>query len=155
MTFEKLMKNLTDSIKQQNRIKKAVIADIVTCAKNIAIEKKCKDNITEESVNAAILKCKKTCQEQIDTCPANRTDLLNTYKENMKYIDEIAPKQMSENEVRKFIQSELIELTQVITEPINPKMKGLIMKNIMPKLKGKADGKLISKVVMEALNGQD
>ena len=152
MTFEKLMKNLTDSIKQQNRIKKAVIADIVTCAKNIAIEKKCKDNITEEIVNAAILKCKKTCQEQIDTCPANRTDLLNTYKENMKYIDEIAPKQMSENEVREFVKSELIELTQVVTEPINPKMKGLIMKNIMPKLKGKADGKLINKVLTELLN---
>lgn len=155
MTFEKLMKNLTDSIKQQNRIKKAVIADIVTCAKNMAIEKKCKDNITEEIVNAAILKCKKTCQEQIDTCPANRTDLLNTYKENMKYIDEIAPKQMSEDEVKKFVNTELIELSQVVTETISPKMKGLVMKNIMPKLKGKADGKLISKVVMEALNGQD
>ena len=152
MTFEKLMKNLTDSIKHQNRIKKAVIADIVTCAKNMAIEKKCKDNITEEIVNAAILKCKKTCQEQIDTCPANRTDLLNTYKENMKYIDEIAPKQMSENEVREFIKSELIKLTQIVTEPINPKMKGMVMKNIMPKLKGKADGKLINKVLTELLN---
>lgn len=151
MTFENLMKNLTDSMKQQNRIKKAVIADIVTCTKNMAIEKKCKDNITEEIVDAAILKCKKTCQEQIDTCPANRTDLLNVYKENMKYINEIAPKQMSEDEVREFVKSELIELTQ----PINPKMKGMIMKNIMPKLKGKADGKLINKVVMEALNGQD
>lgn len=155
MTFEKLMKDLTDSMKQQNRVKKAVIADIVTCTKNMAIEKKCKDNITEEIVDAAILKCKKTCQEQIDTCPANRTDLLNMYKENMKYINEIAPKQMSEDEVKKFINAELVELSQAVTEPINPKMKGLVMKNIMPKLKGKADGKLINKVVMELLNGQN
>ena len=155
MTFENLMKNLTDSMKQQNRIKKTVIADIVTCTKNMAIEKKCKDNITEEIVDAAILKCKKTCQEQIDTCPANRTDLLSMYKENMKYIDEIAPKQMSENEVKEFVNTELIELSQVVTEPINPKMKGLVMKNIMPKLKGKADGKLINKVVMELLNEQN
>jgi len=149
------MKDLTDSMKQQNRVKKAVIADIVTCTKNMAIEKKCKDNITEEIVDAAILKCKKTCQEQIDTCPANRTDLLNMYKENMKYINEIAPKQMSEDEVKKFINAELVELSQAVTEPINPKMKGLVMKNIMPKLKGKADGKLINKVVMELLNGQN
>lgn len=155
MTFEKLMKDLTDSMKQQNRVKKAVIADIVTCTKNMAIEKKCKDNITEEIVDAAILKCKKTCQEQIDTCPANRTDLLNMYKENMKYINEIAPKQMSEDEVKKFVNAELVELSQAVTEPINPKMKGLVMKNIMPKLKGKADGKLINKVVMELLNGQN
>ena len=155
MTFEKLMKDLTDSMKQQNRVKKAVIADSVTCTKNMAIEKKCKDNITEEIVDAAILKCKKTCQEQIDTCPANRTDLLNMYKENMKYINEIAPKQMSEDEVKKFVNAELVELSQAVTEPINPKMKGLVMKNIMPKLKGKADGKLINKVVMELLNGQN
>lgn len=155
MTFEKLMKDLTDSMKQQNRVKKAVIADIVTCTKNMAIEKKCKDNITEEIVDAAILKCKKTCQEQIDTCPANRTDLLNMYKENMKYINEITPKQMSEDEVKKFVNAELVELSQAVTEPINPKMKGLVMKNIMPKLKGKADGKLINKVVMELLNGQN
>ena len=123
MTFEKLMKNLTDSMKQQNRVKKAVIADIVTCTKNMAIEKKCKDNITEEIVDAAILKCKKTCQEQIDTCPVNRTDLLSMYKENMKYIDEIAPKQMSEDEIKKFVNTELIELSQVVTEPISPKRK--------------------------------
>lgn len=155
MTFEKLMKDLTDSMKQQNRVKKAVIADVVTCTKNMAIEKKCKDNITEEIVDTAILKCKKTCQEQIDTCPANRTDLLNMYKENMKYINEIAPKQMSEDEVKKFVNAELVELSQVVTEPISPKMKGLVMKNIMPKLKGKADGKLINKVVMEMLNGQN
>lgn len=155
MTFEKLMKDLTDSMKQQNRVKKAVIADIVTCTKNMAIEKKCKDNITEEIVDAAILKCKKTCQEQIDTCPANRTDLLDMYKENMNYINEIAPKQMSKDEIRRFVESELIELTQIVTEPISPKMKGMVMKNIMPKLKGKADGRLINKVVMELLNGQN
>ena len=73
----------------------------------------------------------------------------------MKYIDEIAPKQMSEDEVKKFVNTELIGLSQVVTEPISPKMKGLVMKNIMPKLKGKADGKLINKVVMELLNGQN
>lgn len=65
MTFEKLMKDLTDSMKQQNRVKKAVIADIVTCTKNMAIEKKCKDNITEEIVDAAILKCKKPAKNRL------------------------------------------------------------------------------------------
>ena len=73
----------------------------------------------------------------------------------MKYIDEIAPNQMSEDEIKEFVNTELIELSQVVTEPIGPKMKGMVMKNIMPKLKGKADGKLINKVVMELLNGQN
>ena len=101
----------------------------------------------------AILKAKKTCQEQIDTCPASREDKLNEYKTCMNYIDEFAPKMMSETEVRSFIENELIELTSVNIE-ISPKIKGMAMKNIMPKLKGKADGKLVNKVISKLLKGE-
>lgn len=147
MTLEKLMEMLTESIKSKNKVKKAVIADVVTCTKNMAIEKKTKDNITEDIVDAAILKCKKTCQEQIDTCPKNRTDLFEFYNENMKYINEIAPAQMSEKEICNFVYTKFMEL-QSINKPIN---KGLLMKAVMPELKGKTDGKLVNKVVMEIL----
>jgi hypothetical protein len=149
MTFEQLQKELQQSMKDKNRIRKNVIADMVTCAKNMAIEQGCKDNITEEIVDAAILKSKKICQEQIDTCPAQRPDILEGYNLCMSYINELAPKMMTEDEVRKYIEDELIEMTQVYT--LSPKIKGLVMKNIMPNLKGKADGKLINKIVTELL----
>mgnify|MGYP003292360432 CR=1 FL=1 len=45
--------------------KKEVIADMVACAKNMAIAQGCKDEITEQIVMDAILKSKKICQEQI------------------------------------------------------------------------------------------
>jgi hypothetical protein len=67
----------------------------------------------------------------------------------MSYINELAPKMMTEDEVRRYIEDELIEMTQVYT--LSPKIKGLVMKNIMPNLKGKADGKLINKIVTELL----
>jgi hypothetical protein len=149
MTFEALQNELVKSMKERNRIRKNVIADMVTCAKNMAIAAGTKDNITEEIVDAAILKSKKTCQEQIDTCPANRPDILEAYKVCMGYIDELAPKMMTEDEVRDFVEQELIEMTQNYT--LSPKLKGLVMKNIMPELKGKADGKLINKIVTELL----
>ena len=138
------------AMKERNRVKKDVIADMVACAKNMAIEKGCKDNITDEIVKEAILKSKKRCQEQIDTCPANRPDLLEAYTVCMGYINEFAPKMMSEEEVKAFVEAEVIELTSVNIE-ISPKIKGMLMKNIMPKLKGKADGKLINKVVENIL----
>ena len=138
------------AMKERNRVKKDVIADMVACAKNMAIEKGCKDNITDEIVKEAILKSKKRCQEQIDTCPTNRPDLLEAYTICMGYINEFAPKMMSEEEVKAFIEAEVIELTSVNVE-ISPKIKGMLMKNIMPKLKGKADGKLINKVVENIL----
>ena len=141
MKIIELQDKLTQSMKEKNRIKKTVIADMITCAKNMAIEKGCKDNITEEIVDAAILKSKKICQEQIDTCPTNRPDILEGYKICMSYINELAPKMMSEDEVRQAVEN--------ILNGVEVSNKGAAMKLIMPVLKGKADGKVINKVVSE------
>ena len=141
MTFKELQIKLTEAMKEKNRVKKTVIADMVACAKNMAIEVGCKDDITDEIVDKAILKSKKMCQEQIDTCPANRPDLLEGFKVCMGYIDELAPKMMSEDEVREAVQD-------ILTEA-GPENKGVAMKLIMPALKGKAEGKIINKVVSE------
>lgn len=151
MTFKELQTAMTAAMKERNRVKKNVIADMVTCAKNMAIEKGCKDNITDEIVKEAILKSKKRCQEQIDTCSKNRPDLLEAYTICMGYINEFAPKMMSENEIKDFVGSEMIAMSLNNREPFN---KGQFMKVIMPKLKGKADGKLINKVVEDILKKQ-
>ena len=143
MTFKELQTKLTEAMKEKNRVKKTVIADMVACAKNMAIEAGCKDAITDEIVDKAILKSKKVCQEQIDTCPANRPDLLEGFKVCMGYINELAPKMMSEDEVRKEVKN---ILDNAITE-IGVLNKGAAMKFVMLVLKGKADGKIINKVV--------
>lgn len=140
MTFEALQQELIKSMKSKNRVRKTVIADMITCAKNMAIEQGCKDNITEEITTAAILKSKKICQEQIDTCPAQRPDILAVYKLCMEYINELAPKMMTEEEVyttvANMIDDNHMELNM-----------GIIMKAAMVELKGKADGKLVNQVV--------
>ena len=151
MTFNELQAAMMTAMKERNRVKKDVIADMVTCAKNMAIEKGCKDNITNEIVKEAILKSKKRCQEQINTCPANRPDLLEAYTICMGYINEFAPKMMSEKEIKDFVGNEMIAMSLNNREPFN---KGKFMKAIMPKLKGKADGKLINKVVEDILKKQ-
>ena len=144
MTIIELQAKLVKAMKEQNRVKKTVIADMLTCAKNMAIEKGCKDNITDDIVDAAILKSKKMCQEQIDTCPANRPDLLEAYTVCMGYIDELAPKMMSEDEVRAAVRN--------IIDKVEVTNKGAAMKLVMPELKGKADGKVINKIVSEYFN---
>lgn len=146
MTFEQLVAEMQKSMKEKNRVKKDVLADIVACAKNMAIAEGCKDNISEKIVTNAILKSKKICQEQIDTCPANRPDILEGYKLCMSYIDEYAPKMMSEEEVRKAVYHLLA------TIDIQQDNKGAVMKAIMPHLKGKADGKVINSIVTEIIS---
>ena len=152
MTFTELQAAMVSAMKERNRVKKEVIADMIACAKNMAIEKGCKDNITDEIVAAAILKSKKMCQDQIDTCPTNRPDRLEAYNLCMSYINEFAPKMMNEEEICKFIKNEIVQFS--INNRDNKFNKGAFMKIIMPKLKGKADGKLINKIVTDILSKQ-
>lgn len=147
MTFKELQNEMMKAMKEKNKVRKTVIADMIACAKNMAIEQGCKDNITEEITVAAILKSKKICQEQVDTCPANRPDILEGYKICMGYINELAPKMMSEQEIYDIVQDAFLNITMKNT-PLN---KGSLMKAVMPKLKGKADGKAISKIVDSVL----
>ena len=152
MTFAELQAAMVSAMKERNRVKKEVIADMIACAKNMAIEQGCKDNITDEIVAAAILKSKKMCQDQIDTCPANRPDRLEAYNLCMTYINEFAPKMMSEKEICEFVKNEIVQFS--INNRDNKFNKGAFMKIIMPKLKGKADGKLINKIVTDILSKQ-
>lgn len=150
MTFKELQAAMVSAMKEKNRVKKEVIADMVACAKNMAIEQGCKDNISDEIVAKAILKSKKMCQEQIDTCPANRPDLLEAFKTCMGYIDELAPKMMSYDEVYAFTAEFVTTMINLDTPVVN---KGLLIKSIIGQLAGKADGKTVSLVVTNLLNG--
>ena len=91
-------------------------------------------------MDRVILKELKTAKEQIDNCPAERTDLLAEYQARYDVINEYAPVLMSEEEVEAFIKEKFADI-------IATKNKGMIMKNVMPQLKGKADGKVINGVV--------
>ena len=148
MTLDMLMKEMVAAMKAKDKARKDVISSLVDAIKKAAIDKNCRNNIPEDMVNTVILKERKIVQEMIDTCPAARTDLLDTYNYRMSVISEFAPKLMSEEDIRRF-------LVDTITNSgltFSPKAKGSIMKMVMPLLKGKADGKLINKVLTELLN---
>lgn len=147
MTLEEMQSELIKAMKSKNKTHKAVVSDVISTAKNIAIEQKCKDNISEEIVDKAILKIKKIYQEQIDTCPTERIELLEQYKERMEYIELYAPKMMTATEVETTI------LYLITCEDI-PFAKGPLMKAAMARLKGKAEGKIISEIVEKILKGE-
>jgi len=143
MTLEMLQKEMITAMKSGDKFRKGVISDIIAKIKNVAIDKGCRDNITEEMVNAELLKVKKITQEMIDTCPESRADLLEDYKKQMEIVCEFAPTLLTdENEIRSLITASLndeVELTKA--------NKGKIMKIVSPVLKGKADMGVVSKVV--------
>ena len=110
--------------------------------KKAAIDAGCRDDIPESMVDQVILKELKTAKEQIDTCPDSRQDLKAEYQFRYDVIKEYAPAQMSAEEVKAYIQEKFAEV-------VATKNKGMIMKNVMADMKGKADGKVINQVVAE------
>ena len=134
MTLDILQKQMITAMKDHNKIRKETISSLIGAVKKAAIDKMCKDNITEELVNEVLLKEKKITQEMIDTCPADRVELLEEYKTRMAIIDEF--------------RSTVNHLIATV-DGIEYGNKGSVMKAIMPRLKGKADGKLINQIVTE------
>ena len=131
MTLETLQKEMIAAMKAKNKVRKDTISSIVSAVKKAAIDNKCKDNITEELVNTVILKEQKTMQEMIDTCPADRTDLLTEYKEKMTIITEFAPKLLTDpDEIKTFIEKtgiELVKANRVAIRTVNVRIIFLII----------------------------
>lgn len=142
MTLEKLQKDMIVAMKARDKERKDSISSLVSAVKKVGIDNGCRDNIPEDIVDSVILKEIKSVKEQIDTCPADRTDLLEQYKARYDVFNEYAPKLLSEDEVREI-------LTTKFADVIATKNKGQIMKAVMAELKGKADGKVINQVVAE------
>ena len=143
LQIEQIKKDMMEAMKEKNQEKKNAIASLVDAAKKIVIDKGGdRVNIPDDIVNQVVLKELKTIKEQIDSCPADRTDLLDEYKKRYAYVEAYEPKLMSKDEILKLVNEKFSDI-------VATKNKGQIMKNIMPELKGKADGKLINEIVEE------
>ena len=142
MQMAQLQKDMIAAMKAKDKTRKDAISALVSAVKKVAIDAGCRDNIPEDMVDQVILKELKSVKEQIDTCPADRTDLLEAYQARYDIMKEYAPKQLSAEEVKTIIVEKFADV-------VASKNKGMIMKNVMAELKGKADGKVINAVVAE------
>ncbi len=133
---------MMQAMKDGNKPRKDALSMLLTALKNKFIDKRA--DLTEDEENAVVLKEIKQCQETLESAPADRTDIIEECKTRIAVYSEFAPKQMDENEIAEIIKTVLGELG--ITEP-TAKDKGIIMKNLMPKVKGKADGGLVNRVL--------
>lgn len=142
MQMEQLQKDMIAAMKAKDKTRKDAISALVSAVKKVAIDEGCRDDIKEELVNRVVLKELKSVKEQIDTCPPERTELLAAYQARYDVMQEYAPALMSPEEVKAVILEKFADV-------VATKNKGMIMKNVMAQLKGKADGKVISQVVGE------
>ena len=142
MQLEQLRQDMMAAMKARDKERKDAISALVSAVKKNAIDAGCRDDIPEDMVNSTIMKELKTVQEQIDSCPKDRADLLQQYQTRYDIMKEYAPKLLSKEEVKAILQERYADV-------LATKNKGQIMKTVMQELKGKADGKVINEVVTE------
>lgn len=134
------------AMKNKEKDRKESLSMLLSALKNKAIDKRA--DLTEEEEYAVVKKEMKQTQETMDLAPADRTDIIEQCKARLAVLSEFAPEEMSEDAIRAVIQEVIVSLG--IEKP-EGKDKGKIMKELMPKVKGKADGALVNKLVGETL----
>ena len=119
-----------------------VRAEMVAAMKNKEKERK-------ESLSMLLSALKnKAIDKRADLAPADRTDIIEQCRARLSVLAEFAQEEMSEDAIRAVIR-EVIEGLGI--ENPTGKDKGRIMKELMPKVKGKADGALVNKLAGETL----
>ncbi len=132
------------ALKAKDKPRKEALSLLLSALKAKFIDKRAE--LTEEEENAVILREIKQAQETLDSAPADRTDIIDESRLRIAVYSEFAPRQMGEDEIREVIRQVLAEMN---VEKPTAKEKGAIMKNLMPRVKGKADGGLVNRLVGE------
>lgn len=134
-------KAMTDALKAGDKPRKEALSLLLAALKNKWIDKR--EDLTEDEENAVVYKEIKEAQETLDTTPADRTDIREEARFRMEVWSTFAPERMGEEDVRALVAAVAQELGGGLTV----KDKGRLMKALMPRLKGKAEGGLVNRVV--------
>lgn len=139
-----LLDILNDAVKEAMRNKEAIKRDalraVVSDIKLASKEKHA--DLTEDEELALLNRQVKQVKESIDAYTAGgRLDLVEEEKVRLEALSAFLPQQMSEDEVRSLVEKTITE------QGLDTSNKGLLMKNLMPLFKGKADGKMVNEVI--------
>lgn len=140
---DEVRKAMVDAMKAKDKDTKDTLSLLLAALKNKAIDKRADLTEEEEEVQVILKEIKQT-KESLEMTPSDRTDMIEECKRRLAVLETFAPKMMDADEIKAVVESVLSELG--ITAP-TAKDKGRIMKELMPKVKGKADGKLVNEIV--------
>lgn len=145
MTIEELRNRLKEAMKSSDEVRVRTLRLLISNVKNEEIEKG--GQLTEEEFTEVVLREVKRRKEAIEMYEkAQRKDLADEERKELKVLEEFLPQQLSIDEIRSLA----IEAIESVGAS-GPKDLGKVMSVLMPKLKGRADGKMVNKIVREFL----
>ena len=144
--IDEIRAEMVKAMKNKDKDRKETLSMLLAALKNKAIDKRA--DLTPEEEFEVVKKEIKQTKETMVLAPADRTDIIDQCKARLAVLSEFAPEEMSEDAIRAVIREVIAGLG--IENPTG-RDKGKIMKELMPKVKGKADGSLVNKLVGELL----
>ena len=144
--IDSIKEDLKDSIKKQDNVKKSVYRFILSAIHNEEI------NLGKELGEDEVLKLLiKQAQQRKDSIEAfekaNRDDLVQKESQELEIISQFLPEQVSEEKIKELAAKAISD-----TNAQSVKDLGKVMPLLMKQLGGKAEGKIVNKIVMELLN---
>lgn len=133
---------MVEAMKAKDKSRKDALSMLLSSLKNVQIDKK--EPLTEEEENAVIKKEIRQTKETYDSAPADRDDIRNEAQRRLDVYKEFVPADMSEEQISDTIKEVLKELQIDVAKKSD---KGKIMKVLMPRVKGKADGNLVNEIL--------
>lgn len=144
---ERLSADFKEALKTKDAIRKNAVNMARAAIKQYEVDHR--EELDDEGVQEVIAKQVKMRKDALaDFEKAGRTDLLDVYKAEIDILQSYLPKQLSEDEVRAIV-TKAMEEAGIAPEKKN---MGMIMKTVMPLVKGKADGGIVKKVVDSMIN---
>lgn len=143
---ERLAQDLKLSMKAKDTVKKNTVTTIRAAIKQIEVDKRIElddDGVTE--VISKELKKRKDVLPEYEK--SGRDDLINQLKTEIEIIMGYLPSQLSSDELDEIVK-QAVEATGAYTM----KDMGKIMAEVMPKVKGRADGRMVNEVARKYLN---
>ncbi len=134
------------AMKNHDKDRKDSLSMLLSALKNKAIDKR--EELTQAEEFEVVQKELKQTKETMEAAPADRTDIIAQCRARIAVLSEFAPEEMSEEQIRAAIAEVIAGLG--IEKP-SASDKGKVMKELMLRVKGRADGALVSRLVGESL----
>ena len=142
---ERLDGDLKDAMRNKDSIRRTVLRTIISEIRNAEIAKQ--EALDDEGIMVVITKQAQQRRDSIEAFKsASRSDLVENESEELKIISGYLPEQLSEDEIE-------VVITEVISqvEAKGSSDMGKVMKEIMQRVRGRADGKMVSAIVTSRL----
>lgn len=143
---EKILEDFKKAMKDKDAIRVSTLSFLRAELKNVAIDRRL-DRLDDADVISVIKKQVKQHEDSIEQFKkGNRYDLVGKESSELEILKSFLPKQLSEEKIK-----EAIEEVIASCGANRPQDMGKVMKELLPKLSGKADNKLVSDLVRQRL----